>query len=84
MLGLLIPVIFKILEWSLVTALVLTYIEIGPGGDSINAIVQNIKTALLNVDWAILAQNLANSFQDFFVSLKNDIASAEAVKNNNG
>jgi len=86
MLAFFIPVLWKVLEWSLVTAAVLTYIQLdAPGADAVNAIVGSFKNVLLDVDWSSLAsnigghlQNLASSLVDGF--LNSDVADTEKLK----
>lgn len=64
MLAFMFPVIWKILEWSLVAAAVLTYVEIGPGGDSLGAIVNSLKDILIDIDWSSLGHSIGGHIQN--------------------
>lgn len=55
---------FKVLEWSLVAAAVLTYIEIGYGGEALGAIVESIKAVLMDIEWQSLASDIWAHFKD--------------------
>jgi len=87
MIGFIFPIIWKILEWALVSALVLTYIEIGPGGDSLNAIVLSIKDVLIDIQWAELAHNIGGHLQTLLTNLwdsfqnNTDLAQSKSVIN---
>jgi len=63
MIGFILPATWKILQWALIAALVSTYIEIGVGGDSLNAIVQSIKEVLINIQWAELIHSIVGHLQ---------------------
>lgn len=58
MLGFLVLIFYKVIRWALVTAAVLTYIEIGYGGESLGSIVSAIKQVLINIDWASLLNEI--------------------------
>ena len=80
MLGLFFTAVIKILEWSLVSAAVLTYIEIGPGGDSLAAIVESIKLILLDIDWSSLAHNIAGHVQNLVSTLWESFSDSDIGK----
>lgn len=65
MLSLTFSIFLKVLEWAFVCAAVLTYIELGPGGDSIAAVVQSFKEILLDVDWSALSSKIGGHLQNF-------------------
>lgn len=58
MLSLLFFIGYKLLRWALVAACVLTYVEIGYGGESLGAIVNAIKSILLSIDWSTLLSEI--------------------------
>lgn len=81
MLGFVFPIIWKILEWTLVTALVLTYIEIAPGGESINAIVQSLKAILIHVHWHDLIHSITVNLQHLFTTLFDSFNQSSTMPN---
>lgn len=58
MFSLLFVIVYKLLRWSLVAACVLTYVDIGYGGESLGAIVNAFKSILLSVDWSTLLSEI--------------------------
>jgi len=82
MLGFIFPIAWKILEWALVTALVLTYIEIGAGGDSLNAIVLSIKDVLIDIQWGELAHNISGHVQNLLTHLWDGFQNNDVAQNN--
>jgi len=81
MLGFIFPIVWKILEWALVSALVLTYIDIGPGGDSLNAIVLSIKEVLIDIQWAELAHNIGGHVQNLLTHLWDSFQNNNVAQN---
>ena len=51
-------VLWQILKYSLITAVVLTYIDLAPNGDVIKSIVLSLKSALMQVDWVTLIDSI--------------------------
>lgn len=69
MFALIFTVGWKILEWSLVAAAILTYIEIGPGGDSLQAIVISFRDILLDINWTALTDQIGGHLQTLINNL---------------
>ena len=67
--GFLFMAFFKVLEWSLVAAAVLTYIEIGYGGEALGALVESIKTVLMDIEWSSLMSDIWGHFKDLVTEL---------------
>ncbi len=56
-------IMFKLLKWSVVTAAILAYVEIGPGGEALGEIVNVMKQAMLEVDWQSIASNITSQLK---------------------
>ena len=82
MFALIFTVAWKILEWSLVAAVILTYIEIGPGGDSLQAIVVSLKNILLEINWSLLIDQIGGHLQVLITNLWESFTSSTVGKNN--
>lgn len=62
-------VIWKILKYSLITAAVLTYIDLAPNGDLVKSIVFSLKSSLLEIDWVTLINSIAVSIKSLIAGL---------------
>lgn len=71
--------LLKVLEWSFVTALVLTYIEIGPGGGSVGAVVDSFKSVLVGIDWASLSAEIIQALKTFVGAFVDSLGSAQGA-----
>ena len=60
----------RVLKLLFIAALVLAYVEIGPGGQALYAIVDAFKDAILGVDWNSVADNIKASFDEAAASAK--------------
>ena len=58
--------LFKTIEWCIVAAAVLTYIEIGPGGEAIGDIVSTIKSTLITIQWGEVTQSVIGNLKQLF------------------
>ncbi|MCU7800450.1 MAG: hypothetical protein KZQ70_09945 [gamma proteobacterium symbiont of Lucinoma myriamae] len=63
----------KIMEYLLVTACVLVYIKVGPGGEHVEKIVNEISKVLLSIDWGDLDQKISHEIELIFQSVGNYI-----------
>ena len=73
MYSVLLMILWKILEYSLCAAAVLTYIEIGPYGDTILVIVESFKQALMQIDWSTLFESLKLNIEVLIQKIWGDI-----------
>lgn len=53
----------NLFEWILVAAVVLTYTEIGPGGELLADAVTAIKERLLDVDWSDTVDSIKTTIE---------------------
>ncbi len=65
---------FFLARYIIITSLVLTYVEIGPGGDSIMAVVDAVKSEMLNVDWSHIFSIAKESLISLLDSISNYLA----------
>lgn len=59
----------KLCEWALIAALVLAYVDSGPGGDALNDLVLYLKGLILNIDWTELTKVVFESIGDILSGL---------------
>ena len=62
-------IIIKFAEWCLVSAIVLTYVEVGPGGEELGNIITVIKNTLVDIDWEVMHANLVDGLKSIFEQL---------------
>ena len=72
-------IVWQILKYSLITAAVLTYIDLAPNGDVVKSIVLSMKDALMQIDWVTLIDSIVESIKSLIASLW-DIANDNAPK----
>lgn len=77
--GFVFVMLLKLLEWAAVAAAVLTYIEIGPGGDSLAAIVHAIRDVLLQIDWAALGGEIVEGLKALGASIVDSSSEIETT-----
>lgn len=68
--------LFCLGRYLLITAAVLTYIEIGPGGEELWPIVQEAKEQLLQVDWGALYLKIKTHMANFLDAVAKWLASS--------
>jgi len=54
-----------VLKYTFVTAAVLVYTDIGPGGEHVASLVGMFEDLLLSIDWTGVAGTIAESFRGF-------------------
>ncbi|WP_163833620.1 hypothetical protein [Spartinivicinus ruber] len=59
----------KTFEWTLVTAAVLTYAELGPGGEAVAELINTFQEILRNIDWQNIFQQLTDTVKTLMESL---------------
>ncbi len=64
-----VSVVWKTLEWALVAAAVLVYVEIGPGGEALGSVVHTFKNLLLQVDWSSLTSTVMQEIEQLMYQL---------------
>ena len=65
----------KTFEWTLVTAAVLTYAEIGPGGEAVTELINTFQEILRSIDWQNIFQQLTDTVKTLFQSLSEAVIS---------
>ncbi|MCX4029373.1 hypothetical protein H0A36_02940 [Endozoicomonas sp. SM1973] len=63
----------KTFEWTLVTAAVLTYAEIGPGGEAVAELINTFQEVLRNIDWQNIFQQLTSTVKTLMQSLSETV-----------
>lgn len=62
-------VLKDILKYILITALVLVYVDYGPGGESVGALVGTFKGVLTAIDWQPLVATVAEQGDNIMTGL---------------
>ncbi len=65
-----------IVRWSLITAGVLTYIELGPGGEALGNLVAMMVQTLMGIDWGNLAEQAFEQLSVLLDALVEALSSA--------
>ncbi len=65
-----------VLKYTFATAIVLTYVDIGPGGESLGSMVDTFRGLLTVVDWESLGTSIGEDFDNFMHALINPEALA--------
>ena len=52
------------IRYAVIAAAVLTYVEIGPGGEALGALVATFVQVLLGIDWAALAATVGEQLSE--------------------
>ena len=73
MLSFLLIIGFHVLRWAFIAAAVLTFIEVGVGGDALYSIVNIIKEVLLAIDWRSVVESLFGAFGDLFNDVQENL-----------
>lgn len=63
----------KTFEWTLVTAAVLTYAEVGPGGEAVAELINTFQDILRNIDWQNIFQQLTDTVKTLMQSLSESL-----------
>lgn len=53
-------ILWKIVKQAFITSLVLTYVEIGPGGEALGALIDGMKSYFMAIDWNTFFANLVH------------------------
>ncbi|WP_020211016.1 hypothetical protein [Gilvimarinus chinensis] len=77
--GFIFMLVIKLLEWAAVAAAVLTYVEIGPGGESVGAIVDAFHNVMMQVDWSALGAEIIEATKTFVAALMDSTQEAEQI-----
>ena len=62
-------IIKDVLKYTFVTAAILTYIEVGPGGEHVASLVNTFRDVLLAIDWSSIGASIAEECQKFLQAL---------------
>lgn len=61
--------LFKVLKYLGIAALVQTYISIGPGGEAVQAIVQSMTEQFMQIDWKSILSSVLEHGKEWLNSL---------------
>ena len=79
MFALIVPVLWIILKCSFITAIMITIINLAPGGDSIRAIIDVMVNVLADIDWSSLLNKIGQHLQTFSRALIDSVANSQEV-----
>lgn len=59
-------ILWQVLKYAFVTALVLTYVDLGPGGVYLGKLIDSFRGYLAQVDWGVIGRVVLDFVVAFF------------------